>query len=75
VRFYIDSEARRKLAEVLTRANEEGKVRIRRRDGTEYVLRFRSSRGSPLDMRSMDTYVSAKETVTAVRESPQPSRR
>jgi hypothetical protein len=75
MRVYTFSEARRKLADLLTRASEEGEVRIRRQDGTEYVLRPRPRRGSPLDVPSVDTDVSAEEIVAAVRESRESARR
>ena len=69
MRVYTYSEARRKLAHLLNRANEEGEVRIRRQDGTEYLLRPRKQRGSPLDAPAVDTDPQAEEIVAAVRES------
>jgi hypothetical protein len=68
MRVYTYSEARRKLADLLNRANEDGEVRIRRQDGTEYLLRPRKSRGSPLNVPAVDTDLQAEEIVAAVRE-------
>ncbi len=68
MRVYTYSEARQNLADLLDQAGEEGEVRIRRRDGSEYVLRPRRREGSPLDVPSVSTGVSAEEIVAAVRE-------
>mgnify|MGYP002761318179 FL=1 len=67
MRVYTYSEARQNLADLLDQAGEEGEVRIRRRDGSEYVLRPLRLEGSPLDVPSVSTGVSAEEIVAAVR--------
>jgi len=69
MRVYTYSEARRKLADLLNQASEKGEVRIRRKDGAEYVVRPRRSEGSPLDVPPVETDISAEEIVSAVRES------
>lgn len=73
MRVYTYSEARQNLADLLDQAGEEGEVRIRRRDGSEYVLRPRRRGGSPLDVSSVNTEVSAEEIVSAVREGREQS--
>lgn len=69
MRVYTYSEARQKLADLLTRASEEGEVRIRRQDGTEYVLRPRARYAPPLDVPLVGADVNAGQIVAAVRES------
>jgi hypothetical protein len=66
---YTSSEARRKLAVLLNQACEAGEVRIRRKDGEEYVVRPRRRTGSPLDVPAVEADVRAEEIVSAVRES------
>jgi len=68
MRVYTYSEARQNLADLLDQAVEEGEVRIRRRDGSEYILRPRRRDGSPLDVPPVNTEVSTEEIVAAVRE-------
>lgn len=69
MRVYTYSEARRKLSDLLNQASKEGEVRIRRKDGKEYVVRPRRDKGSPLDVPAVEADVSAEEIVAAVRES------
>lgn len=68
MKVYTYSEARQKLSDVLDRAKVEGEVRIKRRDGGEFVVRPAQRRGSPLDVEGVDTDVTVKEIVDAVRE-------
>jgi len=68
MRVYTYSEARQNFADLLDQAGKEGEIRIRRRDGSEYVLRPRRQEGSPLDVPPVNAGVSAEEIVAAVRE-------
>ena len=68
MKVYTYSEARQRLSDVLDSANEEGEVRIKRRDGREFVVRPAQRRGSPLDVEGVDVDVTADEIVKAVRE-------
>ena len=68
MKVYTYSEARQKLSDVLDRAKVEGEVRIKRRDGGEFVVRPAQRRGSPLDVEGVDTDVTAEEIVDSVRE-------
>lgn len=68
MRVYTYSEARQQLAALLNQASETGEVRIRRKDGDEYVVRPRRRKGSPLDVPAVESDVSAEEIVSAVRE-------
>ncbi len=65
---YTYSEARQNLADLLDRAGKEGEIRIRRRDGREYVLRPQERDGSPLDVPPVRAQVDVEEIVGAVRE-------
>lgn len=69
MRVYTYSEARQKLASVLDEAREKGEIRIKRRDGSEFVVRPLETERSPLDVPGVDADVSREEIVEAVRES------
>jgi antitoxin (DNA-binding transcriptional repressor) of toxin-antitoxin stability system len=69
MKIYTYSEARQRFARLLDEARAGIEIRIRRRDGSEFVLRpVRASR-SPLDVPGVDTDLTADEIVAAVRES------
>ena len=68
MKVYTYSEARQKLSTVLDRAKKEGEVRIKRRDGGEFVVRPAIRIGSPLDVEGIDAGLTAREIVEAVRE-------
>ena len=62
------SEARQKLATVLEQSRTEGEVRIKRKDGQEFVIRPAERPESPLDVEGIDLEMSAEEIVGFVRE-------
>ncbi|MFK7844546.1 MAG: type II toxin-antitoxin system Phd/YefM family antitoxin [Rhodothermales bacterium] len=66
--IYTYSEARQKLATLLEQARLEGEVRIKRRDGQEFVISPVFAKGSPLDIDGIDLNLSVKDIVSAVRE-------
>lgn len=68
---YTFSEARQKLASLLERARREGAVRIRRRDGQTFRIQPERSRRSPLDVKGIETEVTADEIVRIVRDMRQ----
>lgn len=68
MKVYTYSEARRRLATLLDEASQDGEVRIKRRDGDEYVVRPVRPTGSPLEVESMGLGWSREEIVAAVRE-------
>ena len=68
MKVYTYSEARQRLARILDEARREGQIRIKRRDGTEFVIRPVDPRGSPLDVTGVDTDVSAADILAAIRE-------
>ncbi len=63
------SQARQNFAAVLDRAAKEGKVHIRRKDGSVFTLCSERPNASPLDIKGVKTGVSTAEIVRAVRES------
>lgn len=52
--IYTYSEARQKLAALLEQAQSEGEVRIKRRDGQEFIVVPVSAKGSPLDVEGIN---------------------
>jgi len=62
------SEARQKLATVLEQSKTEGEVRIKRKDGQEFVIKPAEKPESPLDIEGIDLEMSAREIVGFVRE-------
>lgn len=63
------SQARQNFAAVLEQAKREGKVLIKRRDGSVFALCPETPNASPLDVEGIDANVTAEAIVQAVRES------
>ncbi len=70
---YTYSEARQRLAALLERARREGSVRIRRQDGTVFVLKPEPAKGSPLDVQPVELGLSMEQILAAVREGRRPA--
>ena len=62
------SEARQNLASLLDKALAEGEVRIKRRDGQEFVLKPVEQKASPLDVDGIDLGVNTEEIVAFIAE-------
>lgn len=69
---YTYSEARQRLAALLERARREGSVRIRRQDGTVFVLKPERAKGSPLDVQAVELSLTREQILAAVREGRRP---
>lgn len=70
MKVYTFSEARQQLARLLNQARRDGEVRIRRRDGQEFVVQpAPAGKGSPLDVTGLGLRIPVGEIVEAVRES------
>lgn len=67
------SEARQRLAALLERAQREGAVRIRRKDGQVFVVRPERSAGSPLDVPAIGARLSREDILDAIREGRRPA--
>ena len=65
---YMYSEARQNLSNVLKKAESDGKVLIRRKDGKTYALVPERPTASPLDVPSIKADISTQEIVTLVRQ-------
>ncbi len=70
---YTYSEARQKLAAVLERARREGSVRIRRKDGTVFVLRPERTVASPLDVPPVPLGLTREQVIAAVQDGRRPA--
>jgi len=69
MKVYTYSDARRLLAQILDEAREEGEVRVRRQDGSEFAIRPVKTIGSPLDVPAVQTDITRSEILAAIRES------
>jgi len=68
MKVYTYSEARQKLAKVLKEAESSGKVMIRRKDGSSFILTPGESSESPLDVPAISADIDSSELVNFVRE-------
>ena len=65
---YTYSEARQRLADLLELAQREGGVRIRRRDGSVFLISQVIDKRSPLDVPAVDLQMTRDEIVEVIRE-------
>ena len=65
---YTYSEARQKLAQLLDEVLKEGEVRIKRKDGQEFVVKPISKEASPLDVPGIDLGLKAAEILQFIGE-------
>ena len=68
MKVYTYSEARQNLASLLQEAQSGDEVRVRRRDGREFVIKPAERMDSPLDVEGVELSLSADEIVDIVRE-------
>lgn len=66
---YTFSEARQNFASLLEKAKKEGKVLIKRKDGSIFEVLPITPKGSPLDVKGIDLGLDAEEIVSILRES------
>jgi prevent-host-death family protein len=72
MKVYTYSQARQHLASLLNQARRDGEVRIRRRDGQEFVLQPAAevtASQSPLDVPGINVPATTKDILAAIRES------
>jgi len=67
MKLYTYSDARQQFAQVLDTAKKEGKVLIRRRDGSLFSLVPERQTRSPFDVSGVSTGISTQEIVEIVR--------
>jgi len=70
---YSYSEARQKFALILDQAAKGDEIRIKRKNGQMFVVRFQPEVFSPLDIEGMNLNISADEIVKFVREGSKKS--
>lgn len=63
------SEARRKFASLLDRAKKEGKILIKRKDGSVFELKALSENKSPLDVKGIDLNINREEILDIIKEA------
>lgn len=66
---YTYSQARQRFATLLNRARKEGKVMVRRKDGSLFSIQPESTTKSPLDVRGVRTKATTEDIILAIRES------
>ena len=65
---YTYSEARQKLASLLDRAKKEGKVLIKRKDGSIFELKSVAEKKSPLDVKGINIKLGRDEILDILKE-------
>ena len=71
MKLYTYSDARQQLAKVLETASKEGKVLIRRRDGSLFSLTPEKQPKSPFDVEGISTQVTTNDIVDTLRSERQ----
>ena len=66
--LYTYPEARQKLASLLEQAVREGEVRVKRQDGTIFVIKVEPRSGSPLDVEGVKLDLTPAEIVAFIGE-------
>jgi len=67
MKLYTFSDARQQFSKVLDTAKKEGKVLIRRRDGSLFSLSVEKAAVSPFDVEGISTKVTTSEIVDVLR--------
>ncbi|MEO5824324.1 MAG: type II toxin-antitoxin system Phd/YefM family antitoxin [Gemmatimonadales bacterium] len=68
MKTYTYSEARQRLASLLDQAGRDGRVQIRRQDGSTFVLQPVITTDSPLDVPGVRSALKRGELVDLIRE-------
>ena len=68
---YTYSNARQALSKLLDIAKKEGKVLIKRRDGTYFSAQIEPPPHSPLDVEGIKTNITTQEIIRYIRKSRQ----
>ena len=66
--IYTYSEARQNFSSVLEKAKSEGKVLIKRRDGSSFILSPVSANESPLNVKGINKDIQSSEIVEILKE-------
>jgi len=65
---YTYTEARQNFASILKKAKKEGRVLIKRRDGTLFELKPVKSGKSPLDVKGIKSEITKEEILSILKE-------
>jgi len=65
---YTYSEARQMLASILDKAKKEGKVLIKRKDGSVFELKALLKNKSPLDVKGVNIALNKEDIIDILRE-------
>ena len=65
---YTYSEARQKLASILDKAKKEGKVLIKRKDGSLFELKALLKNKSPLDVKGINLSLKKEDIIDILKE-------
>ena len=65
---YTYSEARQNFAAVLDKAKKEGKVLIKKRDGSSFILSPLPLAESPLNVRGINIDLTSQEIIDVLKE-------
>jgi len=65
---YTFSEARQNFSSLLNKAQTEGEVLIKRKDGSFFVIKPSKKPASPLNVKGVDVKISADEIVDILHE-------
>ena len=74
MKLYTYSDARQQFANVLDTASREGKVLIRKRDGSLFSLTPEPELKSPFDFEGIATDVRTSEIISTLREERERAR-
>jgi antitoxin (DNA-binding transcriptional repressor) of toxin-antitoxin stability system len=66
---YTYSEARQKLSMLLNRAKKEGKVIIKRKDGTTFEIKAITENKSPLNVKGINLNLKTDEIINYIKDS------
>jgi PHD/YefM family antitoxin component YafN of YafNO toxin-antitoxin module len=66
--IYTFSEARQNFASILEKAKTEGRVLIKRKDGSLFAIQPVTKKDSPLDVEGINLGLTSSEIVDIVRE-------
>lgn len=75
MKLYTYSDARQRFASVLDTASREGKVLIRKRDGSLFALVPEPKPQSPFDVAAISTDIKTSEILATIRDERARSRR
>lgn len=67
--IYSYSEARQKLASLLDKAKKEGRVLIKRKDGSLFEVKSITGKKSPLDVKGVNINIEREEIISILRET------